>query len=146
MWGASVNYQKQSNFITKMVDKLPFYSTKTPSKLRVDAEFAQFIPGHSMQLVNAGTSYIDDFEGAQSTISLTNISSWSIASTPQGQTTRGMFPEASPNGTGLEYGYNRAKLSWYNIDPTVFYDKSKTQRPPNITNKEISKNSDPCGI
>jgi cell surface protein SprA len=140
IWGTSINYQKQSDFITKMVDRLPFYSTKTPSKLRVDAEFAQFIPGHSKAVGKAGTSYIDDFEGAKSTISLTNIASWSIASTPQGQTTHLMFPETSP-GTGLAYGYNRARTAWYSIDPTVFYDKSTTRKPKNINNEELSKNS-----
>ncbi len=140
IWGTSINYQKQSGFITKMVDKLPFYSTKTPSKLRIDAEFAQFIPGHSRAVGKAGTSYIDDFEGAKSTISLTNIASWSIASTPQGQTALNMFPEAAP-GTELAYGYNRAMLSWYSIDPSIFYDKSNTRRPKNISADELSKNS-----
>jgi cell surface protein SprA len=140
IWGASVNYQKNSGFITKMVDKLPFFSTKTPSKLRVDAEFAHFIPGHSSAIGKAGTSYIDDFEGAKSTITLINISSWSIASTPQGQTTFNMFPEAAPN-TGLAYGYNRANTAWYTVDPTVFYGKSKNYRPDNISSDELSRNS-----
>ena len=140
IWGTSVNYQKESAFITKLIDKLPFYSTKTPSKLRIDAEFAQFIPGHSKAVGKTGTSYIDDFEGAKSTISLTNIASWSIASTPQGQTTIKMFPEASP-GTRLAYGYNRALMSWYSIDPSVFYDKSNSRRPKGITNEELSRNS-----
>ncbi len=140
IWGGSINYQKETDFITKLVDKLPFYSTKTPSKLRVDAEFAQFIPGHSKAIGESGTSYIDDFEGAKSTISLTNIASWSIASTPQGQTTINMFPEAAP-GTKLAYGYNRAITSWYTIDPSVFYDKSNSRKPKNINNDELSKNS-----
>jgi cell surface protein SprA len=140
IWGASINYSKNSGFVTRMIDKLPFYSTKTPSKLRFDAEFAQFIPGHSRAVGKAGTSYIDDFEGAKSTISLVNISSWSIASTPQGQTIKTMFPEAAP-GTGLAYGYNRAKMSWYSIDPSVFYDKSNTRRPKNISKEELSRNS-----
>ncbi len=140
IWGASVNYQKDAQYITKLVDKLPFYSTKTPSKLRIDAEFAQFIPGHSRAVGKSGTSYIDDFEGSKSTISLTNIASWSIASTPQGQTTRDMFPEAAP-GTKLAYGYNRAQMAWYTIDPSVFYDKSNTRRPKNIKTDELSRNS-----
>ncbi len=140
IWGTSLNYQKDAAFITKLVDKLPFFSTKAPSKLRVDAEFAQFIPGHSRAVGKSGTSYIDDFEGAKSTISLINIASWSIASTPQGQTTRDMFPEAAP-GTHLAYGYNRAQMAWYTIDPSVFYDKSNTRKPKNISNEELSKNS-----
>ena len=141
IWGMSANYQKQSNFITKMVDKLPFISTKAPSKLRIDGEFAHFIPGHSRSVGKAGTSYIDDFEGAKSTISLTNVlANWSIASTPQGQTTINMFPEAAP-GTGLAYGYNRAQIAWYNIDATIFYNKTGTQRPKNLTKEELSKNA-----
>jgi cell surface protein SprA len=140
IWGASINYQKQSGLITKLLDKLPFYSTKVPSKLRVDAEFAQFIPGHSRAVGKTGTSYIDDFEGAKSTISLTNIASWSIASTPQGQTTTLMFPEAA-TGTHLAYGYNRAITAWYTIDPSVFYEKSNSRRPAGIDNDELSKNS-----
>ncbi len=140
IWGTSINYQKQSGFITKMVDKLPFISTKAPSKLRIDAEFAQFIPGHSSSVGKAGTSYIDDFEGAKSTISLTNIASWSLASTPQGQTMHGLFPEAA-SGTRLAYGYNRALMSWYSIDPSVFYDKSNTRRPSNVSKDELSRNS-----
>jgi len=32
IWGLNGNYQKESLFLTKMLDKLPFYSTKTPSK------------------------------------------------------------------------------------------------------------------
>jgi len=140
IWGMSVNYQKESNFITKMVDKLPFYSTKTISKIKFDGEFAHFIPGHSRAVGKAGTSYIDDFEGSKSTISLNTIGSWFLASTPQGQTTRNMFPEGAP-GTGLAYGYNRAKIAWYNIDATVFYDRGGTRRPKNITRDELSKNS-----
>lgn len=140
IWGGSINYQKQSGFITKLLDKLPFYSTKVPSKLRIDAEFAQFIPGHSKAVGKAGTSYIDDFEGAKSTISLTNIASWSIASTPQGQTTATMFPEGALSNN-LAYGYNRAITSWYTIDPSVFYDKTNSRRPKGIGNAELSKNS-----
>ncbi len=140
IWGGSFNYQKESSFITKMVDKLPFISTKAISKIRFDGEFAQFIPGHSKAVGKAGTSYIDDFEGAKSTISLNAVGSWFLASTPQGQTTHNMFPEGAP-GTGIVYGYNRSKFAWYNIDATVFYDRGGTRRPKNITAKELSKNS-----
>ncbi len=140
IWGMSINYQKESGFITKLVDKLPFYSSKMASKIKFDAEFAQFIPGHSKAVGKTGTSYIDDFEGAKSTISLTTVGSWFLSSTPQGQTTRNLFPEGAP-GTGLAYGYNRAKIAWYSVDATVFYDKGGTRRPKNITRDELSKNS-----
>ena len=138
MWGLTLTYRTESRLITRIVDMLPFIHTKAVSKIAVDAEFAQFIPGHSKSIGSAGTSYIDDFEGAQSTMDLKNVGSWFLASTPQGQTTPGYFPEAAP-GTGLAYGFNRAKVSWYVIDP-LFYDKTQSLTPPNISNNELSKN------
>jgi cell surface protein SprA len=138
MWGLTLTYRTDSRLITRLVNMLPFIHTKTVSKIAVDAEFAQFIPGHSKSIGSAGTSYIDDFEGASSTIDLKNVGTWSLASTPQGQISASMFPEAAA-GTGLAYGFNRAKLSWYIIDP-LFYDKNQNLMPPNVNNTELSKN------
>lgn len=139
MWGMDFNYQTESMLLTKIIDKLPFYSTKTPSRIQFNGEFAHFIPGHSKAVGKTGTSYIDDFEGAKSSIDLKNIGTWFMASTPQGQTSRDMFPEAA-QGTGLAYGFNRAKLAWYTIDP-LFYDRNSNLRPQNISKDELSRNS-----
>jgi cell surface protein SprA len=136
IWGMNMSYRTQSRLITRFIDALPLLSTKAPSSIAVDVEFAQFIPGHSKAIGKAGTTYIDDFEGAKSTIDLKNMSNWYMASTPQGQTTSRMFPEAA-SGMGLEYGYNRAKLGWYIIDP-LFYDKNTNLLPPNVSNQELS--------
>jgi cell surface protein SprA len=139
MWGLNLNYQTESPLLTKLIDLLPFISTKAPSKIKVDAEFAHFIPGHSKAVGQTGTSYIDDFEGSKSTIDLKNPGAWFLASTPQGQTIQSMFPEGKP-GSGLSYGYNRARLAWYTIDP-LFYEKTSSLKPPNIGKDELSKNS-----
>ncbi len=138
IWGMDLAYQTKSKFITKMVDLLPFISTKEESKVTMDGEFAQFIPGHSKAIGKSGTSYIDNFEGSTSTIDLKSVPFWFLASTPQKQTESGMFPEATVN-TGLEYGFNRARLSWYIIDP-LFYDETGNLRPPNIDLNELSSN------
>ncbi len=135
IWGMDLSYQTQSRLITKIIDKLPFYSSKTPSRVSVEGEFAHFIPGHSRAIGKSGTSYIDDFEGAKSTYDLKNIGYWFLASTPQGQENT-LFPEAS-SFSGLKYGYNRAKLSWFIIDP-LFYDKRGNLKPANISDDEIS--------
>ncbi len=129
IWGMDFQYQKESPFITTLVDKLPFYSTKVPSMVSIDGEFAHFIPGHSKAIGDAGTSYIDDFEGSKSTIDLKNIGLWFLSSTPANR------PEYS-SGT-LEYGFNRAKLAWYIIDP-LFYQKSGNLKPDNIDSEELS--------
>ena len=39
---------------------------------------------------------------------------------------------------GLDYGKNRAKLAWYTIDQSVFYDRYGNLLPSNITNEELS--------
>lgn len=137
IYGFDMSYRRESNWLTKMVNKLPFYSSKQVSRINIDGEFAHFLPGHSRAVGKSGTSYIDDFEGAKSKIDLRQPSSWFLASTPQGQPD--LFPEAAP-GTGLDYGKNRAKIAWYIIDP-LFYDRYGTLRPKNIDKNELSKHS-----
>lgn len=136
IWGLDGSYQGESRLITSIVDKIPGISTKTPSKVNIDGEFASFIPGHSKAIGRSGIVYIDDFEGAKSTIDLRNVGTWFIASTPQGQPD--LFPEANTNTRA--YGYNRAKVAWYTIDP-LFYDRNNNLRPSNITKAELSKNT-----
>jgi cell surface protein SprA len=137
IYGIDLSYRTESRWLTRMIDKLPGISTKQVSKINIDAEFAHFLPGHARAVGKTGTSYIDDFEGAKSTIDLRQVNTWFLASTPQGQLD--LFPEAAPN-TGLDYGKNRAKLSWYIIDQ-LFYDRFGTLRPSNVDRNELSKNS-----
>lgn len=134
IWGLDGSYQGESRMITSLVDKLPGLETKKPSKVNIEGEFASFIPGHSNAIGKTGIVYIDDFEGAKSTIDLRNVGTWFLASTPQGQPD--LFPEANTNTR--EYGFNRAKLAWYVIDP-LFYDRNNSLRPPNITRNELAK-------
>ena len=136
IYGFDFSYQKESRWITKMVDKLPFIETDAPSMITLNGEFAHFLPGHSRAIGQTGTSYIDDFEGTKSVIDLKMVSRWALASTPQGQTQAGMFPEGGV-GTELVYGMNRAKVAWYIIDP-IFYDQGNL-RPANINKQELSK-------
>lgn len=136
IWGVDMSYQKESKWITKMVDKLPLIETDARSLITLNGEFAHFLPGHSRAIGQSGTSYIDDFEGTKSTIDLKLVSRWVLASTPQGQPQPNMFPEGDIQ-SGLKYGMNRAKLSWYIIDP-LFYDQGNL-RPLNITSSELSK-------
>ncbi|MCK4663708.1 MAG: cell surface protein SprA [Bacteroidales bacterium] len=118
IWGLDGNYRFESRFITKMVDKLPFLETKEISSVNITGEFAHFIPGHSKAIEKSGTAYIDDFEGTRSSIDIRSMAGWKLASTP---------PDIFPEGiliNDLEYGYNRAKLAWYNIDPLFFRTKA----------------------
>ncbi|MBL0105055.1 MAG: cell surface protein SprA [Bacteroidetes bacterium] len=124
-WGVDGNYRTDSRFMTKLLDKLPFYSTRETSTLTFNAEVAQIIPGHSSAVGSAGTSYVDDFEGAITPLDLRTPSSWSLASIPDGQYDPAMFPEAAlVAGDSLAPGKNRAHIAWYYVDPLFQHTQS----------------------
>lgn len=114
--GFDVQYKTELPFLTKLIDLLPVISTKEKSYLNFSGEFAHLIPGQPRAISAAGISYVDDFEGSQSTIDLTSLNSWHLASVPTGQPT--LFPEA--NAQGLLKTANRSKIAWYRID-NLFY-------------------------
>ncbi len=122
IWGLNTSYFTESNLLTKIIDKIPTVQTKTPSSISFEGEFAHLIPGHPKVIDKSGSSYIDDFEGTKIPLDLKQWTAWKLASTPQGQP---MFPEAEFNND-LRYGYNRAKLAWYSIDPLFLRNNSLT--------------------
>lgn len=130
IWGLDLNYSSPSRFLTRLVDKLPFLTTKEPSAITMSAEFAQLIPGHpsaiNMPGQRGGASYLDDFEAARSVIDLKSANAWQISGTPQ------IFPE-SQLIDNLAYGFNRAKMALYNIDP-IFYNGGGGILPDNLRN------------
>jgi len=114
IWGTDINFNQEVPFLTKFVDRfVPFVKTKAISNLDFSGEFAQMIPGHPKVLGEEGFAHIDDFEGTKVTFDLKSPARWRIASTPQGQPD--LFPEADSSNT-LSYGFNRAKLAWYNVN------------------------------
>lgn len=123
IWGLNVSYQTEFPLLTKVLDFLPFYSTKAPSNINFDGEFAHLIPGHSRAIGASGTAYIDDFEGSKSSIDIKNVGRWFLASVPKGQPL--LFPEADNDST-FAYGFNRALLSWYVIDPLFYRNNNLT--------------------
>ncbi|MEO7081594.1 MAG: cell surface protein SprA, partial [Flavobacteriales bacterium] len=123
--GLDANWKNESGLITRLVDKLPFYNTKETSSIDASAEAAYLIPGHSKAIGNAGTSYIDDFEGSVSNIDMRTQSQWFMAATPHGQPD--LFPEAEYIND-LSTGFKRALLAWYVIDPLFFNNNSL--KPP----------------
>jgi len=120
--GADIQFKTELPFLTKLVDFLPVISTREKSTLSFTGEFAHLIPGQPKAINKEGTSYIDDFEGSQSTIDLRSPTAWRYASVPQGQTD--LFPEA--DFKDLRSGFNRSKLAWYYIDPLFYQANSLT--------------------
>ncbi len=131
IWGFQLSYQTEFPLLTKALDLLPFYSTKTPSTIFAEGEFAHLIPGHSRAIGPDGTAYIDDFEGTKSSIDIKHQSRWFHASVPKLQPL--WFKEAHDDTT-IAYGFNRALLSWYVIDPLFYRNNNLT--PDHIRNDE----------
>ncbi|MDE3235149.1 MAG: cell surface protein SprA [Bacteroidota bacterium] len=136
MYGADFSYKSNLPSLTRMLDKLPFYSTKTMSSITAYGEGAYFKPGHPPQIGSGanGLIYVDDFEGTRSDIDLRfPLTSWALASTPQGNPN---FPEATLTDS-VDYGKNRAKLAWYNIEPNL-QDKNSIYNPLKSNLAELS--------
>ncbi len=122
MYGLDVSYRSDLPGLTRLLDKLPNYSTKTMSSITAYGEAAYLKPGHPAQIGSGenGLIYLDDFEGTRSSLDLRfPLISWALASTPQ------RFIEADSTDN-LVYGKNRAKLAWYNIEPNLQDKNSKT--------------------
>jgi cell surface protein SprA len=133
MSGIDINYNSELPRLNKWLSKLPFYEASSPSNINFAAEAAKMTPGHAPQIGRGadGLIYLDDFEGTKSAIDLRfPIVGWTLASTPFGATDRFgnlMFPEASAFDN-LDYGKNRAKLAWYNIEP-ILQEKRNFNNP-----------------
>jgi len=136
IFGFNTNFSTEVPFLTRLVNKLPNLDTDVPSNLSVRGEIAFLKPDapKAADFEGESTIYVDDFEGSQSTIDMRSAFAWSLSSTPVKDNESDYdFNESAPD---LSYGYKRAKMAWYTIDP-IFY----TQKPSGISNEDLSLNS-----
>lgn len=120
LWGANIAWKRQFQWLTDLINRVPFINAKSPSSINFSAEFAHLIAGANKG-AQGNASYIDDFENSKSEISVSTPTEWTISSTPS------MFAESKYNND-VRYGYNRALLSWYYIDP-LFTRRSSSLTP-----------------
>ena len=123
LFGGHISWKKESQWLTNMLDKLPLISCTQPSQLSFNAEIAQLMAGQNKR-IQGGASYLDDFENSSDKQSISQPTYWTICSTPS------MFSESKLSGE-LEYGFNRALLAWYYVDP-IFTRRSSTLTPSHI--------------
>ena len=123
LWGLHVNWKTESQWLTRMLDKLPLLHCTQPSQITFTGEFAQLIAGTASGTQD-NASYIDDFENAKNGISVLEPKSWVISSVPS------MFSE-NKDKESVTSGYNRALLAWYSIDP-LFTLRSSSLTPAHI--------------
>jgi len=125
MYGLNIDWRHESQGLTRLVDMLPFVTATQPSSISFQAEMAALRSSVSDQ-VQGSSSYIDDFESAESGISVKQPSAWSLSSVPAGMKGYGMSGK-------VEAGYNRALLNWFTIDP-LFTSRSSSLTPSHIKN------------
>ncbi|WP_343487505.1 cell surface protein SprA [Allomuricauda sp. d1] len=130
IFGLNGNFSTELPFLTRLANKLPNIDTDVPSNISLRGEVAFLRPNSPKNADFQGetTTYLDDFEGAQALIDIRSSLGWSLASPPV---------EFADGLDGLEVGYERAKMSWYTIDP-IFYTN---QRPSGISDSDISLNA-----
>lgn len=130
LWGLNTSYRTSSQWLTNLVDKLPFVNATAPSQISFNAEFAHLIAGHYENEYAGGYSYLDDFESAKSRISVLQPYGWKLASTPS------LYQEAKLINDAA-YGNNRAHMSWFTID-NIFNRRTSSTRPTYLNNDSIS--------
>ena len=123
LWGLNVNWKQESQWLTSMLNKIPFLNVKQPSHISFTGEFAHLIAGTASDIQD-NASYIDDFDNTKNYISVKSPKSWVLSSVPT------IFQEYADK-TGVTSGFNRAKLAWYSVDP-IFTRRSSTLTPSHI--------------
>jgi len=136
IFGFNANYSTEVPFLTRLVNKLPNIDTDVPSNFSLRGEIAFLKPDTSSNdsFQGESTVYIDDFEGSQTTIDMRSPLSWTLSSTPKWQS--GVdYNDFGSTAVNLDYGFKRAKLNWYSVDPTIY-----VQTPGEIGQDGISLN------
>ncbi|MHA3789061.1 T9SS outer membrane translocon Sov/SprA [Flavobacterium hauense] len=135
IFGLNANFATEVPFFTRLVNKLPNMDTDVPSNFSFRGEVAYLKPGASKadQFNGEATTYVDDFEGSQTNIDMRSPLGWTLSSAPAT-----LFANEVSPANDLIYGYKRAKLSWYSIDP-VFYAQG-SGGAEGITKDDISSN------
>ncbi len=123
LWGVNINWKTESQWLTRMLNALPLLHCKQPSSISFTGEFAQLIAGTASGTQD-NASYIDDFENAKNAISVIEPKSWVLSSVPN------IFAEYNDKDS-VTSGFNRALMSWYNIEP-LFTERSSSLTPGHI--------------
>ena len=132
IWGVNMSYNNQFMWLTNLLNKIPTVNAVAPSSVSFLGEFAQLVPHQAKTGSLSGSSYIDDFESTQNGIDIRTPFSWSLSSVPYDPSATAMFPEAGMNNN-VDYGKNRALLSWYYID-RLFTQRNSSYAPGYIKN------------
>jgi len=129
-------YQKDLNFLTKAIDRLPLVSTDKKSTFEFEGEIAQVLPNpntinNSETGDNNGVAFIDDFEGSKRTTSpVLTKSFWTKAAVPATK------EEYTIGGQNELMGHTYWYVDYTGIDLKLIWPNKDTGR--NVSDQTIS--------
>ena len=130
VFGVDAAFQKKSLLLTRLVDALPLISTKEVSAVDFQGEFAKIIPAVNSD-VNSN-AFIDDFEAARNIFSLNNqATAWRPGSVPKTLVT-------TANPASIESNFNRAKISAYTVDYSLYGSSGLETGNLGINSQEVN--------
>ncbi|MEL6590583.1 MAG: cell surface protein SprA, partial [Bacteroidota bacterium] len=149
LWGIDASFRKESDYITKMLDRLPLITTKETSTIDAAIETAQFIPGQPRVVRTAderGIVYLDDFEAAANPYSLQGLLRWRLASYPEDESGElDIYDPTDFYTDARARNFSRGKLSWYQIDQ-IFYQNARNEIPESNLSENYTRQVRPNEI
>ncbi|MFV1980847.1 MAG: cell surface protein SprA, partial [Rhodothermia bacterium] len=142
IWGIDGAAAFAPRWLTRAIDAIPLIQTRAPSSVTFSGEFAQLLPGHpSTQAFDRtrsdlrsrnldfkedevrGISYIDDFEGVETGITLAQPGAWRLSAPPD--STGAVGPDVVLGN--VERSKWRSTMGWYvlPINAADFFDFSQ---------------------
>ncbi|HYE57219.1 MAG TPA: cell surface protein SprA, partial [Rhodothermales bacterium] len=143
IWGLDGRYQADQPWLTRLVDRLPLIQTRAPSRLQLQAEFAQLRPGNPQTVAFRqqrsqlrdqgndffedelrGVSFIDDFESFENSYSLKQPGQWVLAAPPDSipaVDASGRLTSAFADSLRTTF---RGGLAWYSLTQSIGVDQS----------------------
>jgi hypothetical protein len=109
----------KTNFLTKLINKIPGYNTKDESILNLKGEVAFMLPDPNTKKSQIpgdngeAVAYVDDFEGVKKLVPLgLNPLSWILSSIPMDSS---MVPAGNQLYMDSLMSLKRGKMNWYNL-------------------------------
>ncbi len=137
VFGFDAKAEFDTPWLTRAIDRIPLLQTKAPSSMTFSGEWAMLTPGlgetvavrRERRLGNLfadeerGLSFIDDFEGAKTNVSMLNQARWNLSSAPVN--IPGLDNMDAPSLNNLSQierqrrSDYRGKFTWYMIPQNV---------------------------
>ena len=150
IWGVDGNFRFEPRWLTRAVDALPLIQTRAPSSVAITGEFAQLRPGHTETTAFdrsrrtlresgrdfnrdelSGISFVDDFEGFETTFSLKQAGAWQISAPPDSisQNVESTISLGAPRSEQDSLRTNwRGTFSWYTLNPNTLRELRGSSR------------------